>query len=138
MYSKKDVVLQHVTAKRCTRNNTQTIKKEGKIEKNADSYKWTKCGVCECDQNTPNNNHTQQSEDIIQYNSSKQSHSYIVGFQFFFAFESADDDELNRFVSFGVYGINCVIYVDNINREKKRKLGNIEETMISARYYKYV
>lgn len=55
--------------------------------------------VCECDQNTPyeHNNHTQQSEDIIQYNRSKQSHSYMSSV--FFAFESADD-ELNRFVSF--------------------------------------
>lgn len=76
MHSKKDVVvLQHVTAK----HSTHTRERKEEEEKYADSYKWTKCGVCECDQNTPYNNHAQQSEDIIQYNSSKQSHPYIAG-----------------------------------------------------------
>lgn len=59
----------------------------------------------------------------------------------FFAFESADD-ELNRFVSFGVYGVKCVICRQCIEREWKKRentLDNVErETMISARYYKYV
>lgn len=138
MHSKEDVVvLHHVTPNHCTRH------REEEAQNKTDSYKWTKCGVCVCDQNTPYNNRTQQSEDIIQYNGSKQSHSYIAGcvwvsrsFCFFLHCESADD-ELNRFVAFWcLWRQMC----DMQTMWKKRERENTRqrwETMISARCYEY-
>lgn len=63
-----------------------------------------------------------------------------IFFSFFFCFVESADDELDRFVSFIVCLCHKILYTDNIEnkKQKKEKLLTSRETMISARYYKYV